>query len=39
MVGLNIPRGQWHTVRVMERGTVIIEVKDGGMWRWGRKTS
>ena len=29
VVGLNIPRGQWHTVRVVESGTVIMEVKDG----------
>ena len=26
---LNIPIGQWHTVRVLESGTVIMEVKDG----------
>ena len=29
MVGLNIPAGQWHTVRALESGTVIMEVKDG----------
>ena len=29
-VALNIPAGQWHTVRVLESGTVIMEVKDGG---------
>ena len=28
-VGLNIPIGQWHTVEVLESGTVILEVKDG----------
>ncbi len=28
-VALNIPVGQWHTVEVMESGTVIMEVKDG----------
>ncbi len=28
-VGLNIPIGQWHTVDVLETGTVIIEIKDG----------
>lgn len=28
-VALNIPMGQWHTVEVLESGTVIIEVKDG----------
>lgn len=27
-VGLNIPQGTWHTVRVLEP-TVILEVKDG----------
>lgn len=26
---LNIPAGQWHTVRVLESGTIIMEVKDG----------
>ena len=29
VVALNIPIGQWHTVRVLESGTVILEVKDG----------
>lgn len=29
VVALNIPLGQWHTVRVLESGTVIMEVKDG----------
>lgn len=28
-VALNIPIGQWHTVEVLESGTVIMEVKDG----------
>ena len=28
-VALNIPAGQWHTVRSLESGTVIMEVKDG----------
>ena len=26
---LNIPLGQWHTVRSLESGTVILECKDG----------
>ena len=26
---LNIPAGQWHTLRALESGTVILEVKDG----------
>lgn len=29
IVALNIPLGQWHTVEVMESGTVILECKDG----------
>ena len=29
VVAVNIPAGQWHTVRSLESGTVIIEVKDG----------
>ena len=29
VVALNIPIGQWHTVRVLEPGTVIMECKDG----------
>ena len=28
-VALNIPVGQWHSVEVLESGTVIMEVKDG----------
>ena len=28
-VALNIPIVQWHTVEVLESGTVIMEVKDG----------
>ena len=26
---LNIPAGVWHTLRSLESGTVILEVKDG----------
>lgn len=29
VVAINVPAGQWHTVRVLESGTVIMEVKDG----------
>lgn len=29
VMALNIPAGQWHTVRALESGTVILEVKDG----------
>ena len=26
---LNIPAGQWHTLRALESGTIILEMKDG----------
>ena len=29
VVAINIPAGQWHTVRALESGTVILECKDG----------
>ena len=29
VVALNIPAGQWHTVRALESGTVILEMKEG----------
>lgn len=29
VVAVNILAGQWHTVRALESGTVIMEVKDG----------
>ena len=28
-MGLNIPKGQWHTVVALKSGTVILETKDG----------
>ena len=28
-MAISIPIGQWHTVEVLEPGTVIMEVKDG----------
>ena len=28
-VALNVPIGQWHSVEVLESGTVILECKDG----------
>ena len=28
-MALNIPAGQWHTVRALESGTVIMEMKNG----------
>ncbi|MFA6770685.1 MAG: WbuC family cupin fold metalloprotein [Bacteroidales bacterium] len=27
--GLNIPAGQWHSLEVLESGTIILEVKEG----------
>lgn len=27
--GMSIPAGQWHTVEVLEKGTVIFEIKQG----------
>lgn len=29
VVALNIPAGQWHTLRALETGTVILEMKNG----------
>lgn len=29
VAAVNIPAGQWHTVRALESGTVILEMKDG----------
>ena len=29
VVAVDIPIGQWHSVRALESGTVIMEVKDG----------
>ena len=29
VVALNVPIGQWHTVRALESGTVLLECKDG----------
>ena len=29
VVALNIPVGQWHTVRSLESGSVILEMKEG----------
>ena len=27
--GIHVPTGQWHTLEVLESGTVLFEVKDG----------
>ena len=29
LCALNIPAGQWHSLRALESGTVILEMKDG----------
>ena len=29
VVALKIPAGQWHTVRALESGSVILEMKEG----------
>lgn len=29
VVAINIPIGQWHTLRALESGTIIMECKDG----------
>ena len=29
VVALNIPAGQWHTVRALESGSVLLEMKEG----------
>ena len=29
VVALNIPAGQWHTIKALESGTVILEMKNG----------
>ena len=29
IVALNVPIGQWHTVKALESGSVIMEAKDG----------
>ena len=29
VMALNVPKGQWHTVKALESGSVILETKDG----------
>ena len=29
VVALNVPAGRWHTVRALESGSVILEMKEG----------
>ena len=33
-VVLNIEKGQWHSLRCLESGTILLEAKDGGIGRW-----
>ena len=35
-VVLNIEKGQWHSLKCLESGTVLLEAKDGGIGRWRR---
>ena len=35
VVALNIPAGQWHTVRALESGSVILEMKEGAYEPFG----
>ena len=37
VVALNIPAGQWHTVKALESGTVILEMKDGPYSQLGKE--
>lgn len=37
MYGIHIPPNQWHTLEVLEEGTVIFEVKDGPYVPLGEK--
>ena len=36
-MALNVPKGQWHTVKPLESGSVIMEVKDGGYEPQGKE--
>ena len=29
LIGLNVPKGQWHSLECLESGSVILEAKDG----------
>ena len=29
VVAVNVPKGQWHTARALESGTVVLDCKDG----------
>lgn len=36
--GIHVPKGQWHTLEVLESGTVLFEVKDGPYAPLARRT-
>ena len=36
-VVLNIEKGQWHSLKCLESGTVLFEAKDGEDWLLGRR--
>lgn len=36
-VVLNIEKGQWHSLKCLESGTVLFEAKDGSMSRYLRR--
>ena len=35
--GIHLPAGQWHTLEVLESGTVLFEVKDGPYIPFGKE--
>ena len=37
LVGLSIPKGQWHSIECLESGTVILETKDGAWQALGKE--
>ena len=37
IVALNVPKGQWHTVKALESGSVILECKDGAYEAMGEE--
>ena len=37
VVTLNVPKGQWHTVKALESGSVIMECKDGAYEAMGEE--
>ena len=35
-VAINVPIGQWHSIRALESGTVVLAVKDGAFEELGK---